>query len=62
MKFPVATDNDFATWKAYNNKYWPAFYLIDAQGNVRYTHFGEGGYQKKRTAIIELLEENLASS
>jgi len=29
MKFPVATDNDFATWKAYNNKYWPAFYLID---------------------------------
>jgi len=57
MKFPVATDNDFSTWKAYNNKYWPAFYLIDTQGNVRYTHFWEGWYEEKREAIIDLLDE-----
>ena len=41
MSYPVAQDNDFATWKAYNNRYWPAFYLIDGAGNIRYTHFGE---------------------
>lgn len=57
MEFPVATDNDFSTWKAYNNRYWPAFYIIDAQGNVRYTHFGEGWYEKKRAVIKELFIE-----
>lgn len=57
MKFPVATDNDFSTWKAFNNRYWPAFYLIDKKWNVRYTHFGEGWYEEKRQAIIELLWE-----
>ncbi len=57
MEFPVAQDNDFSTWKAYNNRYWPAFYLIDQKGNVRYTHFGEWAYEEKRTAIMELLEE-----
>jgi len=39
IEFPVAQDNDFTTWKAYNNKYWPAFYIIDKNGYVRYTHF-----------------------
>jgi thiol-disulfide isomerase/thioredoxin len=57
IKFPVATDNDFATWKVYNNRYWPAFYIIDAQGNVRYTHFWEWGYEEKREVIQELLRE-----
>jgi len=57
MQFPVATDNDFATWKAYNNRYWPAFYLIDISWNVRYTHFWEWGYEEKRKAIQELLSE-----
>lgn len=57
MKFPVATDNDFSTWKVYNNRYWPAFYIIDKQGNVRYTHFGEGGYEEKRDVIQQLLWE-----
>ena len=57
MTYPVAQDNDFATWKAYNNRYWPAFYLIDAEGNIRYTHFWEGKYNEKEQAIQELLQE-----
>lgn len=57
IEFPVVQDNDFTTWKLYNNRYWPAFYMIDKQWNVRYTHFGEGGYEKKREVIKELLTE-----
>ncbi len=57
MEFPVATDNDFTTWKRYNNRYWPAFYIIDKQWNVRYTHFWEGAYEEKREVIQELLSE-----
>ncbi len=57
ITYPVAQDNDFATWKAYNNQYWPAKYLIDAKGNVRYTHFGEGKYEETEIAIQALLKE-----
>ena len=57
ITYPVAQDNDFATWKAYNNRYWPAFYLIDVQGNIRYTKFGEWSYDEKEQAIIELITE-----
>lgn len=58
ITYPVAQDNDFATWKAYNNQYWPAKYLIDAKGNIRYTHFGEGNYDETETKIQELLKES----
>ena len=44
LRYAVAQDNDFATWNAYENQFWPAKYLIDARGRVRYTHFGEGDY------------------
>ena len=47
IKYPVAQDNDQATWNAYGNQYWPAEYFIDAKGNVRYAHFGEGEYGEK---------------
>jgi cytochrome c biogenesis protein CcdA/thiol-disulfide isomerase/thioredoxin len=57
LRYPVAQDNDFATWTAYGNQYWPAKYLIDARGRVRYTHFGEGDYDVTERAIRELLEE-----
>jgi cytochrome c biogenesis protein CcdA/thiol-disulfide isomerase/thioredoxin len=57
IHYPVAQDNDFATWKAYKNRYWPAEYLIDAQGHIRLTHFGEGHYEEMEQAIRELLEE-----
>jgi cytochrome c biogenesis protein CcdA/thiol-disulfide isomerase/thioredoxin len=57
LRYPVAQDNDYATWNAYGNQYWPAKYLIDAQGRVRYTHFGEGEYEETEAAIRELLAE-----
>jgi cytochrome c biogenesis protein CcdA/thiol-disulfide isomerase/thioredoxin len=58
IKYPVALDNDFATWQAYNNQYWPAKYLIDKDGQVRFTHFGEGEYDKTESAIQTLLKES----
>ena len=55
--WPVAQDNDFGTWRAYSNRFWPAKYLIDANGVVRYTHFGEGAYDETEHHIRALLEE-----
>ena len=57
LRYPVAQDNDFATWRAYGNQYWPAKYLIDARGRVRYVHFGEGEYDTTERAIRTLLAE-----
>ena len=57
IPYPVAQDNEFGMWNAYNNNYWPAKYLIDAQGQIRYTHFGEGQYEETEKAIQELLKE-----
>lgn len=57
LKYPVVQDNNFATWQAYNNRYWPAKYIIDKSGYVRYTHFGEGAYDETEQVIQELLQE-----
>lgn len=57
LRYPVAQDNEFATWNAYGNRFWPAKYLIDAEGRVRYTHFGEGSYDETERAIRSLLAE-----
>jgi cytochrome c biogenesis protein CcdA/thiol-disulfide isomerase/thioredoxin len=57
IRYPVAQDNDLATWTAYGNQFWPAEYFIDAHGRVRYAHFGEGEYGKKERVIRELLAE-----
>lgn len=57
IHYPVAQDNNFATWKAYNNEYWPAEYLLDKKGNVRRTYFGEGEYDKTELAIQTLLKQ-----
>ena len=57
IHYPVAQDNDFATWKAYGNQYWPAEYLIDAQGRIRATHSGEGDYGATEENIRSLLKE-----
>ena len=57
LTYPVAQDNDFATWGAFANRYWPAKYLIDAEGYVRFTHFGEGEYEETDLAIQSLLKE-----
>jgi cytochrome c biogenesis protein CcdA/thiol-disulfide isomerase/thioredoxin len=57
IKYPVVQDNNFATWRAYKNRYWPAKYLIDKDGRIRYTHFGEGEYDKTEEMIQVLLRE-----
>lgn len=57
LTYPVAQDNDFGTWNAFANQYWPAKYLIDADGYIRYTHFGEGDYDETDLAIQSLLKE-----
>ncbi len=55
IHYPVAQDNSYGTWNAYGNQYWPAEYLIDQNGNIVYTHFGEGEYDHTENAIRELL-------
>jgi cytochrome c biogenesis protein CcdA/thiol-disulfide isomerase/thioredoxin len=57
IRYPVVQDNDMGTWNAYGNEYWPADYLIDAHGQVRYAAFGEGDYGETETAIRALLAE-----
>jgi cytochrome c biogenesis protein CcdA/thiol-disulfide isomerase/thioredoxin len=57
ITYPVAIDNDYAIWRNFDNQYWPAHYLIDAKGQVRYSHFGEGRYAEQEQMIKQLLEE-----
>jgi cytochrome c biogenesis protein CcdA/thiol-disulfide isomerase/thioredoxin len=57
LTYPVVQDNDLGTWDAWGNQYWPADYLVDAQGNVRDAHFGEGDYAQTELAIRTLLRE-----
>ncbi len=57
IKYPVVLDNDFSTWKAYDNKYWPRKYLADIEGHVIYDHIGEGGYEETEKAIQKALKE-----
>ena len=57
ITYPVALDSNYAIWKAFNNQYWPAHYFIDANGEVRFHHFGEGKYDESERVIQELLKE-----
>ena len=57
ITYPIAVDNQLDTWTSYNNHYWPAFYLIDKQGQVVYTHFGEGNYAETEHNIRVLLAQ-----
>ncbi|MDP4010295.1 MAG: redoxin domain-containing protein [Candidatus Spechtbacteria bacterium] len=57
IQYPVILDNDYSTWNAYKNRYWPRKYLIDIDGFVVYDHIGEGGYQETEEKIVELLNE-----
>ncbi|SAL69499.1 cytochrome c biogenesis protein transmembrane region [Caballeronia terrestris] len=57
IDYPVAIDNDFAIWRALNNQYWPAHYFVDAKGQIRYHHFGEGDYAESEKVIQQLLAE-----
>jgi thiol-disulfide isomerase/thioredoxin len=55
--YPVAMDNDFAIWRAFDNAYWPALYFVDARGRIRHHKFGEGGYEESERVIQQLLAE-----
>jgi cytochrome c biogenesis protein CcdA/thiol-disulfide isomerase/thioredoxin len=57
IDYPVAIDNNYAIWRAFDNEYWPAHYFIDAQGRVRHHHFGEGDYEQSERVIQQLLAE-----
>ncbi|MEW5561066.1 thioredoxin family protein [Enterobacter asburiae] len=57
VTYPIAIDNNFSIWQAFNNQYWPAHYFIDANGHVRYMHFGEGNYAESERVIQELLRQ-----
>ncbi len=57
VEYPIAIDNNHAIWRAFDNQYWPALYLVDALGRVRHHQFGEGGYQQSESIIQQLLSE-----
>jgi cytochrome c biogenesis protein CcdA/thiol-disulfide isomerase/thioredoxin len=57
ITYPVAIDNNYVIWRNFDNQYWPAHYLIDANGQVRYSHFGEGRYEAQEQMIQQLLQE-----
>ncbi|HKG04151.1 MAG TPA: cytochrome c biogenesis protein DipZ [Conexibacter sp.] len=57
LRYPVVQDNDYGTWDAYGNQYWPAHYFVDARGHVRYAHFGEGDYEHSEQVIRALLAD-----
>jgi thiol-disulfide isomerase/thioredoxin len=57
MTYPIAVDNDYAIWRAFENNYWPALYFVDANGKIRHHRFGEGDYEKSESTIQKLLAE-----
>jgi len=57
VTYPIAIDNNYAIWRAFSNNYWPAHYFIDAQGRIRFHHFGEGEYEQSEAVIRQLLAE-----
>jgi thiol-disulfide isomerase/thioredoxin len=57
IEYPVVLDNHYAIWNAYDQRFWPAWYLIDADGFVRYRHFGEGAYEETEQKVQQLLAE-----
>jgi thiol-disulfide isomerase/thioredoxin len=57
VDYPIALDPDYGVWRAFNNNYWPAVYIADAEGRIRHMHFGEGGYEESEMAVKMLLRE-----
>jgi len=57
VEYPVAIDNEYAVWNAFANQYWPALYIADAEGRIRYKHFGEGAYDRSERVLRELLAD-----
>ena len=61
VAYPIAIDNDYSTWNAYDNRFWPAHYLIDANGQVRQVHYGEGNYAETESLVRQLLQQAQSS-
>jgi hypothetical protein len=59
IRYPVVTDNEYRTWNAYHQEYWPALYVIDKKGVVRYLHIGEGSYGQTEQMIQSLVAEGM---
>src|SRR5262245_63899531 len=57
VRYPVAVDNDYAVWRAFDNHYWPALYFVDAEARIRHHHFGEGEYEASEMVLQMLLHE-----
>lgn len=57
VQYPVAVDNEYAVWRAFDNRYWPALYFVDAEGRIRHHHFGEGAYEESEMVLQMLLRE-----
>ena len=57
LEYPIAVDNDYAVWEAFANHYWPALYFVDANGEIRHHHFGEGEYEQSEQVIQQLLDD-----
>jgi hypothetical protein len=57
VRYPVAVDNDYAVWRAFDNRYWPALYFVDAEARIRHHHFGEGEYEESEMVLQMLLRE-----
>jgi thiol-disulfide isomerase/thioredoxin len=57
VEYPIALDSDYSVWRAFRNRYWPAVYIADAEGQIRYHHFGEGAYEECERVIQQLLRE-----
>jgi len=57
VDYPIAVDSNYAVWRAFKNEYWPALYIVDAQGHIRHHHFGEGEYEQSERVIQQLLSE-----
>ncbi len=62
IKHAVAQDNDYATWRAYNNRFWPRKYIVDKEGNIRYDHIGEGAYEETEKVIQDLLDVKMTTT
>lgn len=61
IDYPIAIDNDFGIWRAFDNRYWPAFYFIDVEGTIRHHYVGEGEYEEAELLLRQLLVEAGAS-
>ena len=57
IEYPIVTDNEYKTWEAYNQRYWPVIYLLDKKGVIRYMHIGEGAYDRTESEIERLISE-----